>query len=198
MTPVECYIDANGNVVCTGGGNVPSGLAIAGDTKITMLPDHKALIKIGTYATPEMTRTYNCAVALTPVPGIRRVDRVTLVDAKTGRRLPNYAFVRNGAANSEFGKLMSELGMNASRAGNWQGFSTEVLYGSQGGIIHSFLLEVTLEDGVTPRQLLKSIRGSGMLLNGSANPDGTLDYAHYFLRDLGLGGLTLHVRGAGN
>ena len=192
MTPVECYFDENGNYVCTGGGfDVPSGLAVPGDTKVTMLPNHRALIKVGTYATPEMTRTYDCAVTLAPVPGVKRVNRVTLVDAMTGQRLPNYSFVRNGAANSEFSSLLRDLGIKTSRTGNWQGFSTEVLNGSKGGIIHSFLLEVTLEDGVTPRQLLKAIRSHGMLSNGSANPDGTLDYGHYFLRDLGIGGLTV-------
>jgi hypothetical protein len=194
MTPVECYFDVNGNYVCTGGGggfDIPNGLTIPGDTKVTMLPNHRALIKVGTYSTPEMTNTYNCAVTLAPVPGVKRVNRVTLVDAMTGQRLPNYSFVRNGSANSGFSSLLGDLGIKTAREGNWQGFSTEVLNGSKGGIIHSFLLEVTLEDGVTPRQLLKAIRAHGMLSNGSANPDGTLDYGHYFLRDLGAGGLTV-------
>jgi hypothetical protein len=193
MTPViDCYLGPDGIWYCYGGGNsVPSGLAVSGDTKVTMLPNHRALIKVGLYATPEMTQTYDCAVALAPVPGIKRINQVSLVDANTGQRLPNYSFVRNGAANSEFSSLLTDLGIKTARAGNWQGFSTEVLNGSKGGIIHSFLLEVTLEDGVTPRQLLKAIRAHGMLSNGSANPDGTLDYGHYFLRDLGAGGLTV-------
>src|SRR5947199_6942286 len=90
MTPVECYIDEFGNFVCTYGGSVPSGLAIAGETKVTILSNHKALIQVGTYATPEMTQTYNCAAVVPPIPGIRRVDRMTPVDAKTGGRRPHF------------------------------------------------------------------------------------------------------------
>jgi len=188
MTPVECYELADGTIVCFGGGS--SGLAYPGDVTVTMLPHHRALIRIGNYVTPKMGVTYDCSVAFAPIPGIERVNRVTLVNSKTGRPLPNYSFVPNSAANSEYVQLLNELGITTPTEG-WQGFSTEVLNGSRGGIVHYFLLEATLKEGVTPEQLYRAIREHGMLANGSANPDGTLNFGHYHLRSLGIGGLTL-------
>ena len=192
MTPVDCYLMPDGTIICFGSSSGSlSGMAQPGDITVTMLGNRRALIKVGNYVTPQMSQTYDCSVAFAPVPGIERVDRVTLVNSRTGRRLPNYSFVPNGAANSQYVKIMDDLGMTAAPAETWQGFSTEVLNGSRGGIVHSFLLEVTLKAGVTPAQLYQAIREHGMLTNGSANPDGSLDFGHYHLRSMATGGLTL-------
>ena len=160
---------------------------------MSLLPGNKAVIDIGNYTTPEMDRSYECVMAFGPVDSIERIDKVSLVNVGTRRLLPNYDWARNDTPNFELSALFRDSGMmtNAPAAG-WQGFFTQVPGGSRGGVIHRFRLEVTLKKGTIPEQLLSDLRTQGILANASANPDGTLDYGHYHLRQISNGNLHLN------
>jgi hypothetical protein len=166
-----------------------SGLAPAGITTVTYLGGRRAQIEISAYATPSMTITYDCSIAFSPVDGIERIDRITLVDTITRRPLLNYHWIPNEAPATEFAKMADELGVMALRSVAWQGYFTEVPGGSIGGIEHSFVFDVKLSEGTTVQGLVAALRHQGLLANGSANPDGTLDYGHYHLRRLGDGAI---------
>jgi hypothetical protein len=164
-----------------------SGVAPAGITDVKILPGNRAVVKIGPYVTPKMDVTYSCAVAFAPVPGVERVNRVSLVEESTGWRLPFYSWAPNATANEQFSELTSDLAAMSTVPSDWQGFFSVVRGGSPGGIIHSFVLELTLEKGVTAEELMQNLRDFGVLANGSASPDGRLDFGHYHLRVLGNG-----------
>jgi hypothetical protein len=170
---------------CTGFDN---GLVPGGTTLVTMVGQDKALVQIGPYTTPHMTTTFACSVAFPLVPGIRRVDKLTLVADATGQPLSFYHWNHEDAAIAQFENL-AEGEANMSRAADmrWQGFFSKIEGGSPGGIMHSFVFEVTLEPGTTLPKLLAGLRAQGVLAHGSANFDGTLDYGHYYLRRVGDG-----------
>lgn len=169
--------------VCDGSA-AQSGIAPAGITSVRVLPGNRAVVKIGPYVTPKMDVTYACSVAFAPVPGVARVDRVSLVEEATGWKLPFYSWAPSSAANQQFSDLTSNLASMSTVPSGWQGFFSVVRGGSPGGIIHSFVLELTLEEGVTAEELMANLREFGILANGSARMDGQLDFGHYHLRVL--------------
>jgi len=165
-----------------------SGLAAPGTTLVTRTGADRALIQVGHYTTPQMSVTYACSVAFPLVEGIAHIDRVSLVASSTGLPLGNYNWVQNNASIDQFANLVDrEADMSHMGDVRYQAFFTKVLGGSQGGIDHSFVFEVTLKPGTTVPQLVSALRAQGVLANGSANFDGTLNYGHYFLRRVGDG-----------
>lgn len=173
---------------------IDAGLAPGGETSVTFLSPTKALIEVGPYVTPQMDINYNCVVALGPVDGIQAVDRISLVDRTTRRRLPGYSWQDNVAALGDFAQLSAQQAAMDMPANEWQGFFTSVP-GSRGGIVHSFQLAVTLEPGTTPQKLLRNLRQQGLLANGAAFADGTLNttapMGHYHLRRVADGEVRL-------
>src|SRR5436305_1995922 len=117
-----------------------------------------------------MSVTYACSVAFPVVPGIKSIDKLTLVSDLTGQPLSFYHWNRDDAAIDQFENL-AEGDANMTRAADmrWQGFFSKIEGGSQGGILHSFVFEVTLEPGTTLPTLLAGLRSQGLLANGSAN-----------------------------
>jgi hypothetical protein len=187
MEPIDCpYWDCPIGPIGVG-----SGLASAGQTEITFLGPNRVQIAVGSYSTPSMPATYACSVALTPVDGIESVDRITMVDHATGQVLPNYSWVPSDAATGEFSTLVEDAGVMSPKQAQWSGFFTEVQGGSVGGIRHSFVIEATLAKGTTIKKLIAALREQGMLVNGSANFDGTLNFAHYYFRRLGDGPISV-------
>lgn len=164
-----------------------SGVAPAGETIVTRLGPTKARIEVSAYTTPGMSNTYACSVAFPEVDGIKAIDKVRLVETMSRKVLDNYNWVPDGNSIFEFSQMSRDAGIPASRKGGWQGFFTEVQGGSIGGIQHSFVLDVTLESGTTTEQLVEALKKQGVLANGSANFDGSLDFGHYHLRRLGDG-----------
>jgi hypothetical protein len=190
------YPDGSFEIICDSNA-AQSGVAPRGQTTVTMLEHNKAIVRIGPYVTPKMDVAYDCSVAFSPVPGIVSVDNVSLVEDVTGRQLPFYSWSPSAAASTQFSDLTTNLASMSTAPSDWQGFFSEVP-GSPGGIVHSFILEVTLEDGITAKQLTENLREFGVLANGSANPDGQLNYGHYHLRVLGNGPIhQINVRTAG-
>lgn len=182
------------------GGPTTSGLANGGDTFVRVLSPTQAVIEIASYTTPNMSNTYACSIALTPVDGIARIDRVSMVSLDSGNTLTGaigpYNWVPTQAPNAEFAQLLKEAGVSMAEQG-WQGFFSEVPGGSQGGVAHAFRFEVTLVPGTNPLKLVKALRSQGLLANGSANFDGTLDYGHYHFRKVGDGDVHLVIPGRG-
>jgi hypothetical protein len=178
------YCDDQGCYYVCDGAAGQSGIAPAGNTTVRVLPDHRAIVRIGPYVTPKMDRTYECAVAFAPVPGVARVDHVSLVEEATGWNLPFYSWTSSSAANGQFSDLTRDLASMPTVPSEWQGFFSVVQGGSPGGILHSFVLELTLEEGVTAEELMHNLQEFGILANGSARPDGQLDFGHYHLRVL--------------
>jgi len=165
-----------------------SGVAPAGTTLVTKLGADKALIQVGHYSTPQMSVTYACSVAFPLVKGIARIDKVQLVATATGLPLANYHWVKSDASIDQFATLIEkDADMTHMNGVGYQGFFTRVTGGSQGGIDHSFVFEVTLKPGTTVAQLVAALRAQGVVANGSANFDGTLNYGHYFMRRVGDG-----------
>lgn len=167
--------------------NAASGVASAGETIITRLGPTKARIEVSAYTTPSMSSTYACSVAFPQVDGVKTIDRIQLVETMSRRVLENYNWLPDGNSIFDFSQMSREVGIQPSKKGSWQGFFTEVQGGSIGGIQHSFVLEVTLERGTTTEQLVEALKEQGVLANGSANFDGSLDFGHYHLRRLGDG-----------
>jgi len=173
-------------------GAAAGGLVPGGTTLVTLTGRDKAVISVGHYVTPQMDVTYECSVAFPIVPGIKRIDKLTLVEDATGLPLPHYQWASSDAAIGQFQRLAEDDADMANAAEmQWQGFFSQVQGGSKGGIMHSFVFEVTLEPGTTLPKLLAALRAQGVLVNGSANPDGTLNYGHYYLRRVGDGDVHL-------
>src|SRR5262249_32901065 len=121
-----------------------SGLVPGGQTHITMTAPDKAVISIGPYVTPRMTVTFACSVAFPVVPGINSIDRRRLGDTATGLPLSHYNWTTSDAAIGEVERLAAGDAKMADAAEvPWQGFFSEVVGGSEGGIMHSFEFEVT-------------------------------------------------------
>jgi hypothetical protein len=194
MSTCTTYCDADGNCITICDENSgQSGVAPTGSTTVKILPGNRAVVRIGPYVTPKMDNTYQCSVAFAPVPGVARVNRVSLVEDVTGWSLPFYSWAPSAAANRQFSDLTSNLASMSTAPSEWQGFFSVVRGGSPGGIVHSFVLELTLEDGVTAEELTNNLREFGILANGSARPDGRLDFGHYHLRVLGDGTMSQTV-----
>lgn len=176
--------------------NLASGLLPAGETQVTFLSPHRALIEVQAYSTMEMESESECAVAFPEIDGIERIERVTMVDAATGAPLAGYReWVPNDLAGNDFAQLASQAGLTPARPKRWQGFVTTISPGLTSGIRHSFLLEVTLKRGVTLNRLISALRSEGVMANGSANFDGSLDLHHYYLRRLGDGDIHFTLPG---
>jgi hypothetical protein len=171
---------------------VASGLVPGGTTIVTQTAPDKARIEVGHYTTPQMSVTYACSVAFPKVKGIASIDDVALIATATGLPLTHYHWVPNDASVAQFQTLAKDdAGMAHADRISWQAFFSEVEGGSQGGIDHSFVFEVTLKPGTTLAQLLAGLRAQGVLANGSANFDGTLNFGHYFLRRIADGDMAM-------
>lgn len=122
----------------------------------------------------------SCGAGLLEVPGIKTVDSVRVINAVTGK--PIYTFADNQISGRSFEELAEEVG--GPTRGTWRGFQADVVTSVPDRVPSKFVIDVTLEKGVSLFKIANALRNRSGLGGGSANPDGSLDRHHVFLRDL--------------
>ena len=129
-------------------------------------------------------------MALPPIDGVSRINRVTMVDAVTKRPLENYPWAPSAAPASDLSKLAADAGLSLGDKG-WSGFVSHIKGPVVEGQLYSYVLDVTLEKGTTSEKLAAALRSQGIIATGSANPDGSLDLRYLHLMAFGQGNLEI-------
>lgn len=132
-----------------------------------------------------------CRIALSPVPGVKEVSSIQAVASYSGENIGEMGFEASEAAGPEMARYFNGLTGQANTESGWQGFTAAVDESVEGGRKNSFVLRVTLEDGVGPRALIEALGQHGILGTGSAHPDGSLGHDHESVRYLGSGEIIL-------
>jgi hypothetical protein len=176
----SCFCDS----LCSGLGDCcswcPDGRAESAQVQLTPLPGQGARIVVDGIASMGMDAGLSCIAGLQEVSGVRNVNSISVVNALTGELL--YAFSPNNRSGESFEGLLTDLGRPAQAS--WLGFQVTLPNQLVAGVPTNFVFDVTLEKGVNVRKLASFLRQEGTFAGGSANPDGTLDFHHYFVRDL--------------
>ena len=154
-----------------------------GETTVTSLGRQKALVTVSGYQATDMSE--GCSDALSAVPGLRSVDSTMVLNAETGKPLPESPrYLRNKLSGPGFTAQANLEGFgNDTR---YFGFSSKVRrpVADHTPLIYGF--EVTLKAGVSVADFAKSLATYGVVGTARANQDGSLNEAHIHLRPLGL------------
>ena len=170
---------------------LPSGRANPGEARVVMVSASRATIEIPNYVT---TDGEVCEMAVPPIDGISRINQVRMVDPITKRPLENYSWLPNAAPSGDFSNLAADAGL-ALGDQRWESFVSQVKGGPTAeGRLYSFILDVTLEEGTTSRDLVRALRSQGFIATGSADQNGTFDLQNLFLRSFGQGNVELYER----
>lgn len=145
----------------------------------------RALITISNFSTLEMLEGDFCPVALSGVPGIRSVNDVWMVDQDTGAPIQALDYAVSAAAGVGYEELASEAGIVSGETLPWHGFSARVSRSVPNGTNVDFVLDVTLEDGVSVFELAESLAQKGVWATGSGFSDGTPNGHHFGFRPFG-------------
>ncbi len=184
--------------VCSSASSVTAGVIPPGETTVHWLSPRRALLEIKFYETMEMEQeSFECAVAFPPIEGVDRVNRVSMIDTVTGQPVEQRPWTAHPAPGPGFAALATEAGLNTPAKG-WTGFVSSFNGPTKGGQMFNFLVDLTLKPGTRVEDFLAALHRNGVVANGSAHPDGTLDLHHYFLRPFGQGSMELDVRSSKN
>lgn len=147
------------------------------------LPDNQALILFNGGHATEMAVSASCLVGFPVLDEIAFVESVEILDAATGAVL--HTTTASELAIDSVREILVRSGAKEIASGDWLGFVGTVAEDVPDGTRTQFALQVTLQPGTSYRELAKALQLQGHLVGGAANPDGTSDFHHYFVRNLG-------------
>lgn len=154
-----------------------------GETTVTSLGRQKAFVTVSGYEATDMSE--GCSDALSAVPGLRSVDSTVVLNAETGKPLPQSPrYLRNKLSGPGFTAQANVEGLGNNT--RYFGFSSKVRrpVPDHTPLIYGF--EVTLKAGVSAADFAKSLATYGVVGTARANQDGSLNEGHIHLRPLGL------------
>jgi hypothetical protein len=101
----------------------------------------------------------------------------------TGQPFPELTFSEDFAAAQGASEIAEGAGV-VSADGPWQGFISHIVGSVEDGVLNHFVVDVTLEEGVRPEDLLKALREYGTYITASSE-GGYPNGGHEFVRLLG-------------
>ncbi|MCB1033990.1 MAG: hypothetical protein KDD47_09175 [Acidobacteria bacterium] len=159
---------------CPGGGQTELSAVV------TPTGPGQAQITVNNAVTTSMVTGVDCITGMEEVRGMASVERIQLINVADGTLL--YEFLPSEASTSSFNDLEATF-PRPSAVESWSGFHGVVPRDIPDGTVAAFVIDVTLNEGVTVQNLARELRRHGSLAGGSGNEDGTLDFHHFFLRD---------------
>jgi hypothetical protein len=154
-----------------------------GETTITSLGERKALVTVSGYAATEMD--VSCADSLSAVPGLRSVDSTAVLNAETGKPLPESPrYLRNKLTGPGFTDQANTEGLGDNT--RYFGFFSKIRRPVPDDTPLIYVFEVTLKAGVSVADFAKSLGTYGVVGTARANSDGSLNSEHIHLRPLSL------------
>ncbi len=145
---------------------------------------NRAVIKVPGYLTTHLQIGQGCVVAFPPAEGVEKVNAVVNFDSRFGQPFNEVAFDYDQAAGTVVADFMDDyFGFGGGEP--WEALISEITGNVNDGVPNHFLVDVSLEKGVTPHEFVKVLREEGMFLTAAAHdgaPYGGDDGGHVFLK----------------
>ena len=152
-------------------------------TRIEFLSRDHARLSIMGFVTTHFETGIECITTLSPVPGIRSIDSLTNYNTLTGEPFLEVSFFEDANATQGVAQIARNEGLEIAD-GSWQGFVSTIVGNVDDGVLNHFVLDITLEEGVRPEDLIDSLRKYGSYITSSSEGGFPVD-GHAFVRLLG-------------
>jgi hypothetical protein len=116
---------------------------------------------------------------LEEVSGLASIDGLRLINLADGS--PLYDFLSSETTTDSLQQL-SGLRPRPSAVENWTGFHGVVPQDIPDGTVSAFVIDLTLQQGVSLETLAENLERSGTFAGGAGDDEGALDFEHFFLR----------------
>jgi hypothetical protein len=152
-------------------------------TTVTQTGERTATLSFPGYVTTHLAPPTRCVLALSPVAGVESVDAITNHDSRTGQPFSAVRFFADGGPADDIGQLATDLGHAGDKNG-WSPFLSEITDEVADGVPNHFVVALTLKEGVTLEDLVKSLQDHGVFLTAPSNGAGVPDGDHAIFRSL--------------
>ncbi len=151
--------------------------------EISFPAKNRAVIKVPGYATTHLEPEQQCVVAFPPAEGVEKVNAVVNFDSRLGQPFDEVNFDYSDAAGAVVADFMTDyFGFGGEEP--WQALVSVITGSVNDGVPNHFLIDVSLEKGVTPHEFVKVLREDGMFLTAASHdgvPHGG-EGGHVFLK----------------
>lgn len=179
---MACMIDPPDCPLCP---YFPSTANVSHKTTVEFLSQDHALIIIEEYVTTHIVPGGGCVTGLSPVAGIRSINAIVNFNGVTDEPFDEVSFFSHPNAGYEMAALAAEIGLTPGKGDPWQGFVADITGTVDDGLPNFFVLDVTLEAGVSPADLVGALMDHGYYLTASSDDNGSPDGGHTVFRRLG-------------
>lgn len=154
-------------------------------TILNFLSNRRVLITLSGYKTTNLQPTNSCVVAISPVPGLGRVNSVKNADSRTGKPFAEVSFIRADAPGRAIVPIARERGFSPVSGAPWHGFVSRIVGEVPSGVPNHFVIDVTLEEGTDLAAFVQALEAQGIFATGPALSGGTPDEGHQYFRRIG-------------
>ncbi len=144
---------------------------------------NRAVIKVPGYLTTHLEVQQQCVVAFPPAEGVEKVNAVVNFNSALGVPFDEVAFDYSDVAGAVVADFMDDyFGFGGGEP--WQALVSVITGNVNDGVPNHFLIDVSLEKGVTPHEFVKVLSDEGMFLTAASHdgaPHGG-EGGHVFLK----------------
>ena len=128
----------------------------------------RAVIKVPGYHTTHLEIEQQCVVAFPPAEGVEKVNAVVNFDSRLGQPFDELTFDYSDAAGAVVAEFMDDnFGFGGEEP--WEALVSVITGNVNDGVPNHFLIDVSLEKGVTPHEFVKVLREEGMFLTAASH-----------------------------
>ncbi len=152
--------------------------------EISFPAKNRAVIKIPGYLTTHLQPNQGCVVAVPPTEGVAKVNAVVNFDSRLGQPFDEVTFDYSADAGALVAEFMADY-IDVGGDEPWEALVSVITGSVNDGVPNHFLVDISIEKGVTPYEFVKSLRDEGMFLTAAAHdgvPHGGDDGGHIFLK----------------
>ncbi len=146
----------------------------------------RAVIKVPGYLTTHLEVEQQCVVAFPPAEGVDKVNAVVNFNSALGQPFQEVTFEYSDAAGAVVADFMDDyFGFGGGEP--WQALVSEITGNVNDGVPNHFVIDVSLQKGMTPFEFVKVLREEGMFLTAASHdgaPHGG-EGGHVFLKRFG-------------
>ena len=148
--------------------------------EVTFPSKDRALIMVPGYVTTHLAVPGECVVGFPGTDEIEKINAVVNFDSTLKIPFDEVTFAvseASGSALTDFAQNELQIGSN----GPWQALVSTITGEVPDGIPNHFLIDVAMEPGVTPHELVAALREDGIFITASSQ-GGIPDGGHIFLK----------------
>lgn len=180
----SCFCDS-GSGYCECNVTIQGAVVDRSSVEVIFNTPRSVSVVLPTYSTTHLQPATTCVTALSPVSGVASVDAVINFDGRTGLPFEEVSFYRSHGPDGAIAQLAAEQGVIDRPDRPWYAFQSHITGSVRDGVPNYFVVNLTLEPGVTKRRFLKALRQEGLFLTSSSDAEGIPTPHHNTFRRLG-------------